>query len=525
MSSPSTQNSNPVAAPAFVPGPAERIPEPRPAVDYAAVRKVHLIGIGGSAMGNFAGMLQAKGLEVRGSDAGVFDPMRTQLVSWQIPFTEGYDAAHLDWGPDLVVIGNVSRRDNPEAVAVRERQLPYCSFPEALGEWILQGRIPTVIAGTHGKTTTTSLTAWLLQHAGLEPGLLVGGVPANFGTSFRLGSGQPFVIEGDEYDTAFYDKRPKFVHYRPHHGILTSVEFDHADIYPDFAAVQRAFALYASLFPADGLLVAWGEDERVTAVLPACKGRVLRYGLQAGPGIDWQVQIHSEGPQGVLLSLHKGQGPYLGGRDPLPQVPAGTVLGPWLSPMAGRHNALNAAAALAIALDLGATPEQLQQGLAAFRGVKKRQEIRGVVGGVTVMDDYAHHPTAVKETVAAIRAKYPGHKLWALFEAESNTSRRKVFEDVYPDAFLGADEVVLCSPLHKDTDKLLATEVMDAGRVCALIADRGTPARYIAQVSDIVDYVAGSANNGDVILAMSGRDFQGLHGQLLARLTQRFGDQ
>lgn len=505
----------------FVPGPAERVPEPRPAVAYHTVRKVHLIGIGGSAMGNFAGMLQAKGLEVRGSDAGVFDPMRTQLQRWQIPFAEGYDAANLNWNPDLVVIGNVARRDNPEAEAVRARQLPYCSFPEALGEWILQGRTPTVVAGTHGKTTTTSLTAWLLQHAGLEPGLLVGGVPANFGTSFRLGSGAPFVIEGDEYDTAYYDKRPKFVHYRPHHGILTSVEFDHADIYPDFAAVQRAFALYASLFPQDGLLVAWGEDERVTAVLPSCKGRVLRYGLGAGPGIDWQVQVHEEGPRGVLLSLHKLAGPYLGGRDPLPQLAAGSVLGPWWSPMAGRHNALNAAAAIAIALDLGATAEQLQQGLEQFRGVKKRQEIRGVVAGVTVMDDYAHHPTAVKETVAAIRARYPGQKLWALFEAESNTSRRKVFEDVYPEAFLGADEVVLCAPLHKDTDKLQADEVMDAQLVCDRIAARGTPARYIPQVPDIVEVVASSAQPGDVILAMSGRDFQGLHGQLLAQLAAR----
>lgn len=503
----------------FIPGPAERVPEPRPAVDYHAVRKVHLIGIGGSAMGNFAGMLQAKGLEVRGSDAGVFDPMRTQLQQWQIPFAEGYDAANLAWNPDLVVIGNVARRDNPEAAEVRARQLPYCSFPEALGEWILQGRTPAVIAGTHGKTTTTSLTAWLLQHAGLEPGLLVGGVPANFGTSFRLGSGAPFVIEGDEYDTAYYDKRPKFVHYRPHHGILTSVEFDHADIYPDFAAVQRAFALYASLFPPEGLLVAWGEDERVTAVLSSCKGRVLRYGFGAGPGIDWQVQVHEEGPRGVLVSLHKLAGPYLGGRDPLPQLLAGSVLGPWWSPMAGRHNALNAAAAMAIALDLGSTPAQLQEGLAAFRGVKKRQEIRGVVAGVTVMDDYAHHPTAVKETVAAIRARYPGHKLWALFEAESNTSRRKVFEDVYPEAFLGADEVVLCSPLHKDTDKLRADEVMDAQLVCERIAARGTPARYIPQVADIVQYVASSARAGDVILAMSGRDFQGLHGQLLAQLA------
>ena len=507
----------------FVPGPAERVPEPRPPVDYARVKKVHLIGIGGSAMGNFAGMLQAKGLEVRGSDVTVFDPMRAQLLKWQIPFTEGWSAQNLDWQPDLVVIGNVVRRDNVEATVVREKQLPYCSFPEALGEWILPDRIPVVIAGTHGKTTTTSVTAWLLEASGLSPGLLVGGVPLNLGTSFRLGQGRPFVIEGDEYDTAYYDKRPKFVHYRPHHGVLTSCEFDHADIYPDFAAVQRAFRLYASLFPQDGLLVAWGEDPRVTAVLDACPGRVARYGFQGGAhSLDIQMILHEIGARGADFSLVKGPGPYVNSRDPLPDFQPGQTIGKFHSPMAGKHNVLNVAAALTLALDLGATVTQLQEALQQFKGVKKRQEVRGVVGGVTVMDDYAHHPTAVLETVAAIRGQYPGQRLWAVFEAESNTSRRKVFETVYPDALAQADRVVLCQPLHKEGDKLTAEETMDAGAVCAAITARGVPAKYIPAVSDIVDFVAQEAQPGDVILAMSGRDFQGLHGALLTRLGQRF---
>ncbi|MBM4343626.1 MAG: hypothetical protein FJ100_09645 [Deltaproteobacteria bacterium] len=504
----------------FVPGPAERVPEPRPAVDYAAVRKVHLIGIGGSAMGNFAGMLQARGLQVRGSDAGVFDPMRKNLCEWGIPFAEGYRAENLDWGPDLVIVGNVARRDNPEAVRVVAEGIPYASFPEALGEWMLRGRVPVVIAGTHGKTTTTSLTAWLLEACGLAPGLLVGGVPKNLGTSFRIGGGAPFVIEGDEYDTAYYDKRPKFVHYRPHHGVLTSVEFDHADIYPDFAAVQRAFALYASLFPEDGLLVAWGEDDRVTAVLDRCPGRVVRYGFAGGPApLDVEVDDVVVSQAGVQFTLRRGTADPVHGRDPLPRFAPGSVLGRFESPMAGRHNALNAAAALVLALDLGATAPALQAAIGQFQGVKKRQELRGVERGVAVIDDYAHHPTAVKETVAAIRGRYPGHKLWALFEAESNTSRRKVFEDVYPDAFTGADEVVLCAPLHKETDKLRADEVMDAGRVCRSISERGVAAHFVPQVDDIVALLAERAQPGDVVLAMSGRDFQGLHGKLLARLA------
>jgi len=502
----------------FVPGPAERVPEPHPPVDYARVRRVHLIGIGGSAMGNFAGMLCARGLSVRGSDAGIFDPMRSNLVAWGIPFAEGYAASNLDWDPDLVVVGNVTRRDNPEAEAMRARGLPYCSFPEALGEWLLAGRTPVVIAGTHGKTTTTSLCAWLLESAGLAPGLLVGGVPKNFGASFRAGGGAPFVVEGDEYDTAYFDKRPKFVHYRPHHGVLTSVEFDHADIYPDFAAVQRAFRLYASLFPRDGLLCAWGDDDRVTAVLGACAGRVARYGF--GPDSDLRVELLSIGEAGASFVLHKGAGPYCGGRDPLPQLATGPVA-TFASPMAGRHNVLNAAAAIALALDLGATVDQIRDALASFEGVKKRQDLRGIAAGVAVIDDYAHHPTAVKETVAAIRARYPGHKLWALFEAESNTSRRKVFEDVYPEAFGGADEVVLCAPLHKETDKLRADEVMDAALVCARIRARGVPALYVPAVADIVAMVAERARAGDVVLAMSGRDFQGLHGALLDRLRAR----
>ena len=490
----------------FVPGPAERVPEPRPAVDWAAVRTVHLMGIGGSAMGNFAGMLQARGLEVRGSDAGIFDPMRGNLERWQIPFVEGYGAANLDWQPDLVVVGNVIRRDNPEATAMRERQLPYASFPEALGEWLLAERLPVVVTGTHGKTTTTSLLAWLLEANGKSPGLLVGGVPVNLGRSFQQGEGAPFVIEGDEYDTAYYDKRPKFVHYRPHHAILTSVEFDHADIYPDFASVSRTFRLLAALVDPAGLLCAWGEDSRVTDVLDACRARVLRYGFaDSGHALDATIHVVQIGAGGADFDLQVG----------------GRLVGRFHTPMAGRHNILNATAALLTVLDLGVDVAGAQAALASFKGIKKRQEVRGVVDDIIVIDDYAHHPTAVRETVAAIRAHYPGRKLWALFEAESNTSRRRAFQDVYPDAFAAADEVIFCSPLIKEGDRLAASEMLDVTALVAEIANRGIPARYLPEVPEIVDYVASQAESGDVILAMSGRDFRGLHGLLLERLAAR----
>jgi len=287
--------------------------------------------------------------------------------------------------------------------------------------------------------------------------------------------------------------------------------------------VQRAFRLYASLFPQDGLLVAWGEDERVTAVLDACKGRVARYGF-AGQGLalDVEIDLHGIEARGATFTLRKGTATHIHGRDPLPAWKSGETIGRFESPMAGQHNVLNAAAALTIALDLGVTLPQAQTAMAQFKGVKKRQELKGEVGGVALIDDYAHHPTAVKETIAAIRGQWPGRRLWALFEAESNTSRRKVFEEVYPEFFAQADQVVLCQPLHKEGDKLTPDQIMDAGAVCRSIEELGTPARYIPDVADIVAFVAHAAQPGDVILAMSGRDFQGLHGKLLTALARRF---
>jgi UDP-N-acetylmuramate: L-alanyl-gamma-D-glutamyl-meso-diaminopimelate ligase len=507
----------------FTPGPAEAIPEPRAPVAYAHVRKVHLMGIGGSAMGAFAGMLKERGLEVRGSDENVYSPMRERLAEWGIPYVEGYRAENLDWGPDLVIVGNVIRRVNPEAEATRVRGLPHVSFPEALGEWILPGRLPVVIVGTHGKTTTTSLMAWVLTVAGHAPGLLVGGVPFNIGRSFASGgaapfawrspygpehlfeAGAPFVIEGDEYDTAYFDKRPKFVHYRPHHAILTSVEFDHADIYPDEAACERAFALLSSLVAPEGLLCAWGQDDRVLRAARHATSRVFTYGLGPASGLDVEARIESLDGAGACYEVFI----------------RGTSFGRIRTPMAGRHNVLNATAVIATAADMGVPYPRVAEAMESFQGVRKRQDVRGEEDGVLVIDDYAHHPTAVRETIDAIRARYPGRRLWAAFEAESNTSRRRAFQDLYPTVFDGADLVVFCKPLAKASDKLKPEEQIDVPAIITALHARGKQAWYLPEVPEIVRFMAETCVPGDVVLGMSGRHFEGLHDALLAALRAR----
>lgn len=473
-----------------------------PPVVLANVRKIHLMAICGTGMGAFAGMLQAHGYEVRGSDEGAYPPMSERLAAWGIPIMEGFAPENLDWGPDLVIVGNVIRRVNPEATAMRERGLPHMSFPEALSALFLGARHPVVVTGTHGKTTTTSLTAWLLDHAGLGPSFLIGGIPANFGRSFHLGAGSPFVIEGDEYDTAYFDKGPKFLHYQPRTAILTSIEYDHADIYRDLDHVISAFDRFVSIVPPDGALLVCGEHQLPVRVARQCRGAVETYGVD-GP-YDWVARGARPDGEGWRFVLeHRGE-----------------ALGEVHSPMAGRHNVQNAVAALAAATRLGVPFETLRAGIAEFRGVVKRQEVKGEVDGVLVIDDYAHHPTAVAETIAAIRARYPDRPLWALFEAESNTSRRRFFQDDYPVALRAADHVVLSKPLKK-WDKLTPEEQIDCERIVEDLRAAGVDAHHIPEFEDIVTFVARDARPGDVVLGMSGRNFGGLHGKLLAALTAR----
>ena len=381
------------------------------------VDTIHMIGICGTGMGALAGMLVEKGFRVTGSDANVYPPMSDFLAGLGIPVASPYAPANLDHGPDLVIVGNVVTRLNPESPRLKELGLPYLSLPQALRHFFLTGKKPLVVAGTHGKTTTSSLAAWLLDRGGRSPGFMIGGILGNYNRNYNVGSGDWFVVEGDEYDTAFFDKVPKFIHYAPQVGILTSIEFDHADIYPDLSAVLEAFYRFVDLIPKDGLLVAWGDDPLVRTTAGRCSAPVALYGFDRGN--HWRA--HNLRPEGRRTCFD------LTGPD-------GRTT-PLSAPLPGRHNVLNTVAAAAALSRVGLAPDSLNDGLETFQGVRRRQEVRGVVGGVTVIDDFAHHPTAVAQTVDAIRRAYPGSRLVAVFEPRTNTSLRQVFQKDYAAGF------------------------------------------------------------------------------------------
>ncbi len=472
------------------------------------VRRVHVMGVGGTAMGSFAGMLREAGYEVTGSDQNVYPPMSTQLAKWGIPFKEGYAPGNLSPRPDLVVVGNVITRKNPEADALLASGIPFTSFPAAFGELFLAGKHPVVIAGTHGKTTTASLVAWLLHAGGLDPSFLIGGVTRNWASNFRLGRGEPFVVEGDEYDTAFFDKGPKFLHYRPRTAVVTSVEFDHADIYDDLDHVKAAFRAFAALVPPapqGTLIVGASFPHAVEAVRAGAKGAALvRYGNASGAAdLDWRADRVAFTGDGASFEVTGPTG----------------ALGRVALPMTGRHNVENALAAIAVAHRLGVPFEAIRRGLAGFEGVKRRQEIRGEAGGVLVLDDFAHHPTAVRVTTEGVRAQYPERPLWAVFEPRSNTSRRAVHQDEYAAAFDAADEVVIAG-VH-NAASLAPGERLVADEVAERIRARGRRARHIPAVDDIVQAVAAEAPAGAVVLVMSNGGFGGIHDKLLAALRDR----
>ncbi|MCB9538364.1 MAG: hypothetical protein H6704_19105 [Myxococcales bacterium] len=470
----------------------------------AGVAKVHLVGIAGAGMGAFACMLQEAGYTVRGSDQNVYPPMSDVLRARDIAWFEGWAAAHLDWGPDLVVIGNVCRRDNPEAVAAEARGIAAVSFPQAFGDLFLEGRVPVVIAGTHGKTTTTSLTTWLLHGAGARPGMLVGGVHRNFDAAYLLqgGAGDPFVVEGDEYDTAYFDKGPKFLHYRPAICVLNNIEFDHADIYDDLDEIIENFDRLMDLLGPETVLLANLDDPLVMQRAARAGGRVVTYGF----GADATLRATDVQPDadGCTFTFHRPGAAPLAVR----------------SPLAGRHNVWNTLAAFGVALECGLDPAQLLAPLATFAGVKKRQEEKGEADGVLVIDDYAHHPTAIRETVAALRARYPGRRLWAVYEPKSNTARRNVHQQDYATAFDAADRVVLARPFVKQ-DKLAADEKLDVDRLVADIGARGVEATYRADVDDALAYLVEQVRPGDVVVFMSASGFGGIHDRLLAALRAR----
>jgi UDP-N-acetylmuramate: L-alanyl-gamma-D-glutamyl-meso-diaminopimelate ligase len=471
-------------------------------------KHIHLSGICGTAMASLAGLLQLQGHRITGSDIAAYPPMSDLLRGLGIPVLEPYAEANLEPAPDLVVIGNALSRGNPEVERVLDLRIPFTSMAALLREEFLVGRESLVVAGTHGKTTTTSMLAWIYQfaaqeNAALEPSFLIGGVAENFGTSFQLRPTRTFIVEGDEYDTAFYDKGPKFMHYFPDGLILTHVEFDHADIYTDLAAVKTAFKRLVNLVPRRGLIVAYDGNANVTECVAGAFCRVERYGFTAEA--EWRLKNlrHENGV--TRWEVWRG----------------GELWAKLEMRLAGEHNALNATAAAALAAGRGIGKEEIRAALAGFKSVKRRLEVRAEIGGVTIIEDFAHHPTAIRETLRALRSVYPQARLWAILEPRSNTLRRKVLEGELVESLRLADHVVLAGVYQQQ--RIPVDERLHPEDVVQALNDRGTEAELFPGVEAIVNRVAPRLRSGDVVAILSNGGFDGIYEKLPARLreTQR----
>ena len=457
------------------------------------VRSVHFVGIGGTAMASVAAALRDQGLAVTGSDQSVYPPMSTFLAEREIEVMPGYAEANLAPKPDLVVIGNAISRGNPEAEAVLDHKLAYCSLPELLKERFLRGKRSLVVAGTHGKTTTASLLAWVFDHSGLNPGFLIGGLPTNFGQGARFTDSPWFIVEGDEYDTAFFDKRSKFLHYLPEVAVLNNLEFDHADIFEDLAAIQKSFSHLIRLVPRNGLLLANGDDSNLAPLLSVTHCPVKRFGL----GDDNAVHAFN-------LKLGATASEF--------EIPSFK----FHLNLVGELNVRNALAVVACAKHCGLSNKQIQSAFDTFKGVKRRMEVRGIAGGVTVVDDFGHHPTAIRESLRALRIKYPHERIWAIFEPRSNTTRRKVFQTELVGAFADAAIVVVAQVAR--LEQLAPEERLDPDRLMRDLQAAGKTALYLPDVDAIVSHVAKNAEGGDVVCVFSNGGFGGIHAKLLARL-------
>jgi UDP-N-acetylmuramate: L-alanyl-gamma-D-glutamyl-meso-diaminopimelate ligase len=447
-----------------------------------------------------AGLLHEDGCRVTGSDRELYPPTSVLLAEMGLAVYAGYDPSHLEPAPDLVVIGNAVRRGNPEAEEVLDRRLPYTSMPRLLSERFLTSRHSIVVAGTHGKTTTAAMLAWVLQQAGRKPGFLVGGLPRNFPRPYQLGSGAAFVIEGDEYDTAFFDKAPKFMHYRPDTALVGTVEYDHADIYRDLGQVEQAFRWLTNIVPRRGLLVRHEDCEVTREITDHALARVEGYGLQSGL---WRAESVRDGEEGAAFRAI---------RDGRHQIDVRMRV-------SGEYNVLNALAVMAAATEQGLQPKEIAEGLASFEGVRRRMEVRGTAGGVTVVDDFAHHPTAIAATLAAARRRFAGRRLWAVLEPRSWSLRLNVFQERLAAAFDGADEVVIAEVFGSES--IAPERRLDAARLAGDLAARGRPARFLPDVDAIVEHLSGGCRPGDVVVVLSNGGFGGIHAKLLDALAAR----
>ncbi len=472
-------------------------------VDEKTLKHIHLIGICGTAMASLAGMLQQHGHRVTGSDAAAYPPMSDQLRAMGIAVTEPYAVTNLEPQPELVVVGNAISRGNVELEHVLDVRIPFCSMAALLHDEFLPGRESLVVAGTHGKTTTTSMLAWIYQVASesrpeFSPSFLIGGVAENFGTSFMVRPTRPFLLEGDEYDTAFFDKGPKFLHYFPDAAILTHVEFDHADIYPDLEAVKTAFKRLVNLIPGRGRLIAFDGSANVTECVKKAFCRVERYGFAETS--YWRVsKMRHEGVSSVW-EIHR----------------EGEFFAELTLPMAGEHNALNATAAAALAAGQGVPVAAIVEALATFRSVKRRLEVRAEVGGVTIIDDFAHHPTAIRETLRALRGAYAGRRVWAVLEPRSNTLRRNVFADALVESLALADAVVLAEVFKSESIPM--KERLHPEEVAAALSVQGVPAAVYADADAIVAAMVPQLRAGDVVAILSNGGFGGIYEKLPAAL-------
>jgi UDP-N-acetylmuramate: L-alanyl-gamma-D-glutamyl-meso-diaminopimelate ligase len=466
------------------------------------MKRVHLIGICGTAMGTLAALLKHRGFDVRGSDQAIYPPMSDFLNAEAIPMLEGYKAEHIDDAIDFVVVGNAISRGNPELEQVLDRKLRHVSLPEALREHFLWDARSVVIAGTHGKTTTTSLAGWLLTHGGADPTVFIGGIARNFGTggsSYRIGApAAPFVIEGDEYDSAFFDKTAKFLKYLPDVAVINNIEFDHADIYQDLAAVRLAFQRLVNLVPKRGLTLLGADSADAAALAGRALSRVQTFGTAADA--DWRAaDLATANGVTTFRVQHMG-------RDE----------GTFTMSLVGAHNVRNALAAIAVGRECGIAIDTLRAGLAAFEGVKRRLEVVGTRRDIVVYDDFAHHPTAVAETLQAVRSAQPGRRIWAIFEPRSASSCRRVFQEDFARAFAPADQVVVASVFRST---LPLEERLSEDQLVSDLNRRGTPARHLPDVATIVSTVAGDARPGDLIVVMSNGGFGGIHRKLLEALA------
>lgn len=466
-----------------------------------AVKTIHIMGICGTGMAALAGMLQKAGYIVQGSDSHVYPPMSDFLEQLGIVIHNGYSAKNISTKPDLVIVGNVIRQVNPEAQALAESSIPYLSFPQALAYFFIDGKKSLVVSGTHGKTTTCSLLASALFHAELDPSFMIGGIVGEFNSNFRIGDGQHFVAEGDEYDTAFFDKESKFLHYRPDVAIITSLEFDHADIFEDLDSIKKAFKKFVSLLPQDGLIVANFDDADVIEVVQNAPCKVLSYGL--GKNNFWSIQDISIDHGVTTFTALKDNAPFSSFSVKLP----------------GTHNALNSLAVIAVLDFLGYPAEQYKNGLYNFGGVKRRQEIRGIENSVTVIDDFAHHPTAVNETLRALKSSYSSKRLIAVFEPRTNSSRRSIFQKDYVKVFDSADLVIIREPIPLDSYSV--EDLFSATKLSTDLSKRGVVNVCFQDATEILAYLEKELQSEDVVAVLSNGGFENIHQRLLDQLRSQ----